>query len=94
LQVAVLADVAEPKMGSLLSLHTCDEVVEHVKVPFSTGRWLRDSRSFEVVLDRLETVESSSVVELQLGVIAETRRVIIGDGVGIAERFEDELLLV
>lgn len=78
-------------MTLLVPLNSRDEVVEDVKVAFTSGRCMTDARALEIVFNRLETVEPASIAELKLGVVAETRSIVVGNGMRIPKGFEDEL---
>lgn len=91
LQVPVLIDCTELQVNFLLACDSRDEVIEHMEVALAGTGCLRNSRSLEIVLDSLETSKPASIGELQLGIIAEPGGIIVGQGVSVAERFEDKL---
>ena len=78
-------------MCSFLARHTRHEVIKDVEITFTCRRCLRDSGSLKVVFYGFETVESTSVVELELGVVAVSRGIVVGECVRVPKGFEDEL---
>ena len=72
-------------MRFLFPLYASNKVVENVKVALARRGRLTHSRSFKVVFYRLDSVQPSTIVELQLGIVAETRSVVIADSMGVAK---------
>lgn len=83
--------MAEVEEMTFFTFNTRGEVVEDVEVALSTRGWLGDARAFKVVLDGLDAVEPATVVELELGVVAIPRGVLVPDGMCVSKGLEDEL---
>ena len=79
----------EAQVLALVGRRAGDEVVEDVEVALAGGRG-GDAALLEEVLEALEAREAALVVELELGVAPEARRVGVGRRRGVAERVEDE----
>jgi hypothetical protein len=91
LQVPVILGVSELKERALLAHDARDKVVKDVEVALARSGGLRYAGSLKVVLYRFETAESPAIVELELGVVTESRRIVIGECVRVSKGLEDEL---
>jgi hypothetical protein len=80
----------ELEMLALLVRRSRDEVVEDVEVSLPRRR-SGNSASFEVVVKGLRSGQPASVGELQFGVLAKARGVVVVDSFGVSKRLEDEL---
>ena len=68
---------------------TCDQIVEDVKVYFTSWS-ARDTVSLEVVFESFDTAQTTAVGELQLCVLSKAGCIRIEDCAGATERLEDK----
>ena len=71
-QVAIMGIVVEKKVMSLFRRSAGHKVVENMEVSFP-GWWCRDSGLFQIVGKSFGSGQSSSTVELKLGIFAKSR---------------------
>jgi len=91
LEVPVVGEILEMEVVPFLAVDARDKVVEDVEVALAACRSLRNTRTLKVIVDRLETLETATVCELELRVRPVPRSVVVGNCVRVAKRFEDEL---
>lgn len=78
-------------MLAFLAIDTRAEVVKNMEVALAARRDLAHSRSLKVVLDRLQSFETSAIGELEFCVVSVPRGIVVVHSVGVTKRLEDEL---
>lgn len=91
LEITVILNRPQLEMRFLLPRHAVYEIIQDVKIPLAVDGRLRDTRSLEVVFDRLESIQPASIIELKLGIVSKAGRIVVGQGMGASECFEDKL---
>lgn len=66
------------------------QLIENVEVPFATAL-MDDTRLLQQIVKNVATFRSAGKVKLNVHVLAETRRIVVAIGLGIAESFQHRI---